>query len=433
MDGLLWEVPPPMHLATYSKGDAGRLLAHYDRSIGERDHIDRDGVVYNLAPDFKGGCRARFAGLCRGLDIGAKTRPLADLVVTQPEGFTGDTGAFFEAVYGFLCDVVGEWRVVSAYVHLDEPGARPHMHFAFVPVVEVPVMTNDKTRPLRWRKKDEEKNPAHKAGEVKRDSKGTVRYERVPLIGDDGKPVVRRTATASKLMSRKDMRELHPKMEKHLCKALGVGHVGIQLNEEDRSHRDAKKLSVLDHEDYVRVTAEIERARKEAEAARSELAEARGQLEDARIERDAVRSERDFYRDRLHDIERKMREFESRRREIVEELAKIAEALSLRGFLDRFRSKLVEFADSKICRDALDAGGAFERKSDGRRAEKVLEKGAREKNEEREELEEEMRAWNPFDEIDELRQTSRDKGYEKANGIYNSDLPLGDVHPEQRG
>lgn len=422
-----------MHLATYSKGDAGRLLAHYDRSIGERDHIDRDGEVYNLAPDFKGGCHARFAGLCRGLDIVAKTRPLADLVVTQPEGFAGDTRAFFEAVYGFLCDVVGEGRVVSAYVHLDEPGARPHMHFAFVPVVEVPVMTNDKTRPLRWTREDEKKNPAHRAGDEKRDSKGTVRYERVPLVGEDGKPVMRRTATASKLISRKDMRELHPKMERHLCEALGVPHVGIKLDEGDRRSRDAKKLSTLDHEDYVRVTAEIERARNEAEAARSELVEVRGQLEDAEIERDAVRNERDFYRDKLRDIERKMREFESRRREIVEELAKIAEALSLRGFLDRFRDKLVEFASSKICRDALDAGGAFERKSDGRRAEKVLEKGARKKNEEREELEEEIRAWDPFDEIDELRQTSKDRGYEKANGIYNPDLPSGGANREQRG
>ena len=355
------------------------------------------------------------------------------MVVTQPEGFAGDTRAFFEAVYGFLCDVVGEGRVVSAYVHLDEPGARPHMHFAFVPVVEVPVMTNDKTRPLRWTREDEKKNPAHRAGDEKRDSKGTVRYERVPLVGEDGKPVMRRTATASKLISRKDMRELHPKMERHLCEALGVPHVGIKLDEGDRRSRDAKKLSTLDHEDYVRVTAEIERARNEAEAARSELVEVRGQLEDAEIERDAVRNERDFYRDKLRDIERKMREFESRRREIVEELAKIAEALSLRGFLDRFRDKLVEFASSKICRDALDAGGAFERKSDGRRAEKVLEKGARKKNEEREELEEEIRAWDPFDEIDELRQTSKDRGYEKANGIYNPDLPSGGANREQRG
>lgn len=257
------EVPPPMHLATYSKGDAGRMLAHYDRSIGERDHIDRDGIVYNLAPEFEGGVQARFRTLCAGLEIGAKTKPLADWVITKPEGYHGDTREFFRAVYGFMAEKVGEDRIVCAYVHLDEPGAEPHMHFAFVPVVETAVMTNDKSQPLRWTKKDEEKNAAHKAGEEKRDSKGTVRYKRVPLLGEDGKPVVRRTATASKLFTKADMAEIHPAIEKHLCAVLGVERVGMQLDEKDREQKAKKTLSELDHEEYVAVTREIERAGRE--------------------------------------------------------------------------------------------------------------------------------------------------------------------------
>ena len=252
-----------MHLATYSKGDAGKMLAHYDRSIGERDHIDRDGVVYNLAPEFEGGVQARFRTLCAGIEIGAKTKPLADWVITKPEGFTGDTREFFKAVYDFMAEKVGEDRIVCAYVHLDEPGAEPHMHFAFVPVVETAVMTNDKSQPLRWTKKDEEKNAAHKAGEEKRDSKGTVRYERVPLLGEDGKPVVRRTATASKLFTKADMAEIHPAIEKHLCAVLGVERVGMQLDEKDREQKAKKTLSKLDHEEYVAVTREIERAGRE--------------------------------------------------------------------------------------------------------------------------------------------------------------------------
>ena len=252
-----------MHLATYSKGDAGRMLAHYDRSIGERDHIDRDGIVYNLAPEFEGGVQARFRTLCAGLEIGAKTKPLADWVITKPEGYHGDTREFFRAVYGFMAEKVGEDRIVCAYVHLDEPGAEPHMHFAFVPVVETAVMTNDKSQPLRWTKKDEEKNAAHKAGEEKRDSKGTVRYKRVPLLGEDGKPVVRRTATASKLFTKADMVEIHPAIEKHLCAVLGVERVGRQLDEKDREQKAKKTLSKLDHEEYVAVTREIERAGRE--------------------------------------------------------------------------------------------------------------------------------------------------------------------------
>lgn len=252
-----------MHLATYSKGDAGRMLAHYDRSIGERDHIDRDGIVYNLAPEFEGGVQARFRTLCAGLEIGAKTKPLADWVITKPEGYHGDTREFFRAVYGFMAEKVGEDRIVCAYVHLDEPGAEPHMHFAFVPVVETAVMTNDKSQPLRWTKKDEEKNAAHKAGEEKRDSKGTVRYKRVPLLGEDGKPVVRRTATASKLFTKADMAEIHPAIEKHLCAVLGVERVGMLLDEKDREQKAKKTLSKLDHEEYVAVTREIERAGRE--------------------------------------------------------------------------------------------------------------------------------------------------------------------------
>ena len=252
-----------MHLATYSKVDAGKMLAHYDRSIGERDHIDRDGVVYNLAPEFDGGVQARFRTLCEGIEIGAKTKPLADWVITKPEGYHGGTREFFRAVYDFMAEMVGEERIVCAYVHMDEPGAEPHMHFAFVPVVETAVMTNDKSQPLRWTKKDEKKNLAHKAGEVKKDSKGTVRYKRVPLLGEDGEPVVRRTATASKLFTKKDMAEIHPAMEKHLCRALGVERVGMLLDEKDREQKAKKTLSKLDHEEYVAVTREIERAGRE--------------------------------------------------------------------------------------------------------------------------------------------------------------------------
>ena len=146
-----------MNLRTYSKGDAGRMLAHYDRSIGERDHIDKDGVVYNLAPEYEGGIRARFRELCDGLDIDAKSRPLADWVVTKPRGFEGDIEAFFKSAYEFMAGKVGDGRIVSAYVHMDEPKSAPHMHFAFVPTVEAPVMTNDKSdrssgrRPTRRR------------------------------------------------------------------------------------------------------------------------------------------------------------------------------------------------------------------------------------------------------------------------------------------
>ena len=48
----------------------------------------------------------------------------------QPE----DSHAFFLAVYEFLSNRYGKKNVVSAYVHMDEIGQTPHMHFCFVPV-----------------------------------------------------------------------------------------------------------------------------------------------------------------------------------------------------------------------------------------------------------------------------------------------------------
>lgn len=373
-----------MHLATYSNSDAGRMLAHYERSIGERDHIDRDLPVYNLAPEHEGGSIGRYRELTKGLVIGSKTKPLADLVVTMPKGFRGSSAvAFFDAAYGFLRDRVGDGRVVSAYVHLDEPGAEPHMHFAFVPIVESEVMTNDKAHPLRWTAKDEEKNPAHRAGEVKRDSKGTVRYRRVPLVGEDGRPVVRRTATASKLFTKADMKRLHPEMERHLCAALGVERVGMLLDEDDMD----RKWSELDHDDYVTVTARRDKALAEVEQANKELARAKAQVAacQAKVEGFAARFER-----------------------LKTELAQIAEALSKRNFLGSFRNKLIEFADNPICKAALAAGRMFESARDGKRAERVLVDGGRERAEELNALGDEMRGWSPFDEVDEEKAVSKE-------------------------
>ncbi len=265
-----------MHLATYKAGDAGAMLAHYERSIGPRGHIDPGLPVVNFAPAFPGGCQGRFKALCAGLDIGPKTRPLADFIVTKPEGCAAGDNAFFRAVYEEFEAIVGKERIVSAYVHFDEPGAQPHMHFAFVPIVENVVMTNDKAHPLLWTDADERKNRSHKAGTQKTDGKGTPRWKRVPLLDEDGRPVVNRTATASKMFSRKDMADLHPRIETALCGKLGLERVGLVLDEED----SRRKLSVLEHDEYVRATKEIERAVVEEKEAGERLERLRQREED---------------------------------------------------------------------------------------------------------------------------------------------------------
>lgn len=137
-----------------------------------------------------------------------------------------------------------------------------------------------------------------------------------------------------------------------------------------------------------RVQAELDEKAEQLEAAREELASTRAQLAECRsqVEGFAARFER-----------------------IKVELAQIAEALSWRKLLKRFRDKLIEFSENPICWDALKAGRDFESEKDGKRAERVLEKGAREKLKEMNQLEKEMDEWSPFDdEVDESRAASRE-------------------------
>lgn len=136
-----------------------------------------------------------------------------------------------------------------------------------------------------------------------------------------------------------------------------------------------------------RVQAELDEKAEQLEAAREELASTRAQLAECRsqVEGFAARFER-----------------------IKAELAQIAECLSVRGFLGSFKAKLAEFAENPICKAALAAGRDFMTARDGRRAEKVLVDGAREKVGEMGELSREMDEWSLSDEAGDMRGARRE-------------------------
>ena len=179
------------------------------------------------------------------------------------------------------------------------------------------------------------------------------------------------------------MAALHPEMEKHLCAALGVERVGVLLDEDDKN----RKWSSLDHDDYELVTAQRDKALAEVEKADRELSRVRAQVTECKAKIDG---------------------FAARFEKLKTELAQIAEALSVRGFLGSFKAKLIEFAENEICKAALAAGRDFKTARDGKRAERVLVNGAREKVDEMSALGEEMDEWSPFDEVDEERATSKE-------------------------
>ena len=138
-----------------------------------------------------------------------------------------------------------------------------------------------------------------------------------------------------------------------------------------------------------RVQSELDEKAEQLEAAREELASTRAQLAECRsqVEGFAARFER-----------------------IKAELAQIAECLSVRGFLGSFKAKLAEFAEfaeNPICKAALAAGRDFMTARDGRRAEKVLVNGAREKVVEMDGLSREMGEWSLLDEVGDMRGASR--------------------------
>lgn len=144
-----------------------------------------------------------------------------------------------------------------------------------------------------------------------------------------------------------------------------------------------------------RVQAELDEKTEEFESAREELAAANDELESARAQLAECRSQ--------------VEGFAARFERIKVELAQIAECLSVRGFLGSFKAKLAEFAENPICKAALAAGRDFMTARDGKRAEKVLVDGAREKVGEMDGLAREMGEWSPFDDVvDEMRDASRE-------------------------
>lgn len=265
-----------MHLRTFDKSSVGKMLSHYARNIGPRDHIDKDLPTYNLAPTFDRGIHGRYRDLIKDIELGPRSKPLADFILTLPRDFPMERQReFFEAAYDFLEKEVGKDNVICGAVHLDEPKARPHMHFAFVARIDTPEMTNDKSRPLLWTKADEKKNPEHVAGTQKRDSKGTPRWERVPRLDENGNPIMRHTAVTSKMFNRTRLKEIHPALEAHLCQALNMEKVGVVLDDDD----ERKKWSSLDHDDFVKVTAAKAKAERQTEQAKAEAAVAMDRLE----------------------------------------------------------------------------------------------------------------------------------------------------------
>lgn len=150
-----------------------------------------------------------------------------------------------------------------------------------------------------------------------------------------------------------------------------------------------------------RVQAELDEKSERLEAVTAELAVVSEDLKEVRAQ--------------CSEYKAKLDGFAAAFEKIKVELAQIVDALSVKSFLGSFKAKLVEFAENEVCKAALAAGREFKTARDGKRAERVLVSGAREKIGEMERLGEQMDAWSPFDEADEGRAASRE--LERSGGF----------------
>lgn len=262
------------NLHGFGSDAVGNLVNHYTRHNGDPDqtkyryanqNIDKERTKYNYAlyerPDPAGYVREQIARATVKPKAGGKkeTNVLSDWVVTLPQNqkLKGREREFFEQAYAFLCERVPEEMRLGAWVHMDEN--QPHMHFAFCPILKTPAMTNDKSKPLVWKKKDEKKNPAHKAGTPKLDTKGTPRYERVQRRDEHGNLIWNISFGQSKVFTREKMKAFHPDLERAMEEHFGFV-VGIQLEDPGE-----KQLSKLEQKDYIAAKRTLEKQSEQIE------------------------------------------------------------------------------------------------------------------------------------------------------------------------
>ncbi len=131
------------HLKKFTKGAIGHMMAHFDRSVGERNgNVDINHKLtklnYNLADSIQPKGQIEFINQ-RLSEVKVQNRKdvniFCDWVVTAPINLKEeDEQEFFRSCFDLLTERYGKENVISAYVHKDE--VTPHLHFAFLPIVQ---------------------------------------------------------------------------------------------------------------------------------------------------------------------------------------------------------------------------------------------------------------------------------------------------------
>lgn len=134
------------HMEKFSRAQIGPVCGHFDRSKRDAEHINPELSKNNYNPAMTDQPTPQLDKIHKTINE-TPHRERKDLkvmiswIITLPKDMPGRDNPttqrkFFESAYNFCRDRYGVNNVISAYVHLDEPNAQPHMHFAFVPVTK---------------------------------------------------------------------------------------------------------------------------------------------------------------------------------------------------------------------------------------------------------------------------------------------------------
>lgn len=215
------------HKEKFTRGQIGQMCGHYDRTKKDGENIDPSLTKnnYNLAADDQPLPQLEKIHQ-RLAEVPHRERKdlnvMVSWIITAPKDLPErEHRQFFESCYDFCRERYGAMNVISAYVHVDEPNAQPHMHFAFVPV------TKD---------------------------------ERI---------------SAKDVITRQDLREFHGDLQNRLEHDLGheVGVLNEATREGNKSITELKRISAS------KELQEAQKTLQEAERVRSELEAVKGEYE----------------------------------------------------------------------------------------------------------------------------------------------------------
>lgn len=218
-------------------------LTHNERRRFEKtDTIDYSKSNNNICYDYAGNVTThsnidRYKKRLAEMTVPKRLqlRAMVEWVVTLPPDLKpADRDKFIKSTINFVAQRYGEKNVIGAYLHLDEPHARPHLHIDFIPAVkelkkdeeEKKALTAERDMKVKALKEDALQ---HNVGtlDLKKNIKAIKdeykkRLKNVKMIAT-GKDKV----CAKDIMTLKELKLFHPQFNLYIDRTLGY-HVSLQ-------------------------------------------------------------------------------------------------------------------------------------------------------------------------------------------------------------